>query len=522
MALFSTLVDLLKGCPKNIKRRLFRDILLILFVTTGAIVSIAMIQGIQSQRDISTAIISKANSAVRNHFNNFLVPFGNTMHMLAKWGEAGLLQPNNVDLLATQFQALMEIQPDIHSITIADADSFETRLFHTDDQWIITKNTKETSQRSQWVNRQQKDRQEITFTKPASGKTSWFRGAISSVQQGDFFVSEPYLLKTTNEPGITLSIRWIADDKPGSSIVSAISFTMNDLMTFMAQFEITQNNRALLLEKNGTILSKNSLISNDLLALVTDKLAKNNTGSAQTDALKYNGKTWWLGLSPLSKENHDIWVAVLIPEDDIFQNFQQQWKGFGLFIGSILILGIVMTIFLVRRYSHQLKDLPQQHVDMISYKKEITNLIRAGESTSLEFKSTMRANLKSGKNGKEIELAWLKAVVGFMNSDGGILLIGVADDGEILGLDADNFDNEDKCRLHFKNLLNAHIGAEYTRFIHLKVVTVNEKEIMIIECERVRRPVFLTVGKNEDFFIRSGPSNTKLTMSQMVKYLSER
>ena len=109
-----------------------------------------------------------------------------------------------------------------------------------------------------------------------------------------------------------------------------------------------------------------------------------------------------------------------------------------------------------------------------------------------------------------------------MNSDGGILLIGVADDGEILGLDADNFATEDKCRLHFKNLLNAHIGAEYTRFIHLKVVTVNDNEILIIECERVRRPVFLTVGKNEDFFIRSGPSNTKLTMSQMVKYLSER
>ncbi len=109
-----------------------------------------------------------------------------------------------------------------------------------------------------------------------------------------------------------------------------------------------------------------------------------------------------------------------------------------------------------------------------------------------------------------------------MNSDGGILLIGVDDDGEILGTDADNFDNEDKCRLHFKNLLNAHIGADFTRFIHLKVVPIREKTILVIECERVRRPVFLSVGKNEDFFIRSGPSSTKLTMSQMVKYLAER
>jgi hypothetical protein len=67
------------------------------------------------------------------------------------------------------------------------------------------------------------------------------------------------------------------------------------------------------------------------------------------------------------------------------------------------------------------------------------------------------------------DLAWLKAVVGFMNSDGGILLIGVSDDGEILGLDADNFANEDKCRLHFKNLINTYIGVEFTRFISLFV-----------------------------------------------------
>jgi hypothetical protein len=118
---------------------------------------------------------------------------------------------------------------------------------------------------------------------------------------------------------------------------------------------------------------------------------------------------------------------------------------------------------------HQLKDLPQQHVNMHSYRNEIRNLIRAGESSSLEFKSTMRTNLKNEKPGKEIELAWLKAVVGFMNSDGGILLIGVSDDGEILGLDADNFANEDKCRLHFKNLINTHIGVEFTRFISLFV-----------------------------------------------------
>ena len=191
-------------------------------------------------------------------------------------------------------------------------------------------------------------------------------------------------------------------------------------------------------------------------------------------------------------------------------------------MGSIFLAGIIMTVFLVRRYSHQLKDLPQQHIDSQGYETEVAALIRAGESTTLEFKSTMRTNLKSGKPGKEIEIAWLKTVAAFMNSDGGILLIGVDDAGKIIGTAADDFANEDKCRLHFKNMLNTHIGAEFTRFIHLKSVPIKDSTILIVECERVRRPVFLSIGKQEDFYIRSGPSSMKLSMSQMIKYLGER
>ncbi len=220
--------------------------------------------------------------------------------------------------------------------------------------------------------------------------------------------------------------------------------------------------------------------------------------------------------------DHDIWLAVIIPERDISQDIRKRWLNAGLFSGLILLAGIIMAATLVRRYSYQLKELPQQHISLVNAKNETLRLIQAGESSTLEFKSTMRTNLRSGKVGKEIELAWLKSVVAFMNSDGGILLIGVEDNGNIIGLEQDNFANEDKCRLHFKNLINTHIGAEFSRYILLKIQEIDDKQIMVIECERVRQPVFLMVGKNEDFLIRSGPSSTKLTMSQMVAYLRDR
>jgi predicted HTH transcriptional regulator len=109
-----------------------------------------------------------------------------------------------------------------------------------------------------------------------------------------------------------------------------------------------------------------------------------------------------------------------------------------------------------------------------------------------------------------------------MNSDGGILLIGVNDDGQINGIAEDEFGNEDKCQLHFKNLINSHIGTAFARYIHLKFCHFDDKTVLVIECERVRKPVFLSIGKTEDFYIRTGPSSMKLTMSSMVTYLSER
>ena len=74
----------------------------------------------------------------------------------------------------------------------------------------------------------------------------------------------------------------------------------------------------------------------------------------------------------------------------------------------------------------------------------------------------------------------------------------------------------------FSQTVIHYIGPEFSRFIHLKIRELQEKIILIIECERVRKPVFLTMGKNEDFYVRSGPSSLKLSMSQMVKYLEQR
>jgi predicted HTH transcriptional regulator len=116
----------------------------------------------------------------------------------------------------------------------------------------------------------------------------------------------------------------------------------------------------------------------------------------------------------------------------------------------------------------------------------------------------------------------MKSVSAFMNSNGGMIVIGVNDDGEVVGTDPDGFENEDKCRLHFRNLMNQHIGLEFTKYIHLSIGTIDGQTVMVIECERADAPVFLINKKVESFYVRSGPSSLSLTMRQMLKYLESR
>src|SRR6266571_9260234 len=64
-------------------------------------------------------------------------------------------------------------------------------------------------------------------------------------------------------------------------------------------------------------------------------------------------------------------------------------------------------------------------------------LIAEGESDELEFKSTLRWDLKEGTVNKRLEEVIAKTVAAFANSQGGTLLIGVDDEGQVLGLEHD-------------------------------------------------------------------------------------
>lgn len=152
---------------------------------------------------------------------------------------------------------------------------------------------------------------------------------------------------------------------------------------------------------------------------------------------------------------------------------------------------------------------------------DLSQMAAAGESDSVEFKSTLRCNLHTGKADKKMENACLKTIAAFLNSAGGILMVGVDDAGNVLGLSSDKFSNEDKLLLHFNNLVKAHLGVEYSQFIRAGMESLNSERILLIQTLASPRPVFFSRDNEEVFYVRAGNATQQLKPSEVLAYVEQ-
>ncbi len=149
-------------------------------------------------------------------------------------------------------------------------------------------------------------------------------------------------------------------------------------------------------------------------------------------------------------------------------------------------------------------------------------LLADGESEKLEFKSTFRLNLHTGKRDKRMERAVLKSLVSFLNSAGGTLLIGVNDDAEVIGIDLDSFESLDKLGLHFTNIIASQIGNSFLPFISFRLIPVGDVFVLRADCRPSSEPVFLRDGGEDFFYIRSGPSSVEVKGRELLSYIERR
>lgn len=158
-------------------------------------------------------------------------------------------------------------------------------------------------------------------------------------------------------------------------------------------------------------------------------------------------------------------------------------------------------------------------LDELTEAEKVRALVRDGESKTVEFKQTFSVDVKTNKKEKYIEKMVLKTLVAFLNTEGGISLVGISDDKNIIGIQGEiqkYYKNDDKFLLHLKNLIKSSIGENFYPFIDYRFVDIESCKILLIECQPSDKPCYF---ESKDFYVRINPATDKLEGPKMVDYI---
>ncbi|RME88414.1 MAG: hypothetical protein D6770_07045 [Anaerolineae bacterium] len=155
-------------------------------------------------------------------------------------------------------------------------------------------------------------------------------------------------------------------------------------------------------------------------------------------------------------------------------------------------------------------------------RRPVSELIAMGESSFIEFKSTLQWDLRQRKKNPALRHSVLKTIAAFLNTEGGTLIIGVEDDGHVLGMEHDLalvHNSPDRFEQLLANLITEAIGPQYNHLIRGHFESVNGEQVYVIEVEKAPEAVFLKGPQGKEFYVRVRTSSRALDPEQTVEYI---
>jgi CheY-like chemotaxis protein len=154
--------------------------------------------------------------------------------------------------------------------------------------------------------------------------------------------------------------------------------------------------------------------------------------------------------------------------------------------------------------------------------RPIPELIAQGESDRLEFKSTLQWDVRQNQENKKLQYSSLKTIAAFLNTEGGVLMIGVEDNGDLYGLEKDiqclKNGSLDKFERHLVQLIENNIGKRFIPSIKIRFTNLEDKNICAVYIQKANQKAFLKSDKGTEFYIRTGNASRSLNVPDIYDY----
>ncbi len=157
----------------------------------------------------------------------------------------------------------------------------------------------------------------------------------------------------------------------------------------------------------------------------------------------------------------------------------------------------------------------------------VRHLIADGENKRVEFKSSLRWDMDEGKVNKVLEDVVVKTIAGFLNTEGGTLLIGVDNTGGAIGLAGDygtlNGQSRDAFELHLQQIVARDLGeALSASYLTVNFHKIDGEDICQITVDPSDQPVYVENSNQALFYVRNGNLTRALPVDETVQYVQHR
>ena len=180
-----------------------------------------------------------------------------------------------------------------------------------------------------------------------------------------------------------------------------------------------------------------------------------------------------------------------------------------------------------------------RRLDEVRHASNVGALVAAGESDSIEFKSSLHhpygplpPGMEPARARKEVQKGLRKSVTktiaAFLNTGGGTLLIGVGDSGTMLGIEPDfpylkqGKQDADGWLLSLKEVIINALGPEVWGTIHASLVRHGQQTISVVHCPPRTGETWHREDGGERFYMRASNATHELTGSSLLRYIRER
>lgn len=279
---------------------------------------------------------------------------------------------------------------------------------------------------------------------------------------------------------------------------------------------------------DSTLVVKNDDIRKDVEKLISTWI-EDTIKSSKTFSFQKDKQLFWTRIDTVN--NYGIkGFAITVSDNDI--NRSVSFLASKYLYGAILLFVLSVLFISLWFFGKKSPKTVFQSFERHS-REEIESLIKSGETSSVEYKSSLRYDYREQKENKILENVILKSISAFANAKGGTLIIGVDDDMNVLGLENDfntlKKQTADYFELHLNRLITNQFGIGFVNE-HLLIYfeEFENKTICLVQINPANSPTFVKFkeksgGLVEKFYVRSGNSSQQISsLKEIQDYIKRR